>query len=148
MSVDIRTRPYAIAELRHYTATHFNNSISHRILGAEGITWKNATGQQSCAMRLSIALAYAGVHWPQIPRSWRLKGTSVYFPSYAGDYPTLLANREPIASPEEIAGRRGVIYFGGSFASASGHVTLWNGSQCHHNDAFWTQPVKFFWPMA
>ena len=148
MPTDISSRPYSVAELRHYSPTYFNNNIAHKIIGAAGINWKTATGQQSCAMRMSIALAWAGVHWPIITNSWRLKDTNVYFPSYAGDYPNLLANRETITGAADISGRKGVIYFGGGFAGASGHVTLWNGSQCHFNDAYWDQPVKYFWPMA
>lgn len=103
MPVDISNRPYGIAELRHYTADYFNSHIAQKIIGAEGINWKNATGQQSCAMRLSIALAYAGVHWPQVRNSWRLKDTNVYFPSSAGDYPDLLANGEEIQSYRHLA---------------------------------------------
>lgn len=147
MSVDISNRPYSIAELHHYTSVYFNKKIAHKIIGAAGINWKDATGQQSCAMRLSIALAYAGVHWTRVRNSWRLKDTHVYFPSSARDYPDLLVNREKIESATDISDRKVVIFFGGGFASASGHVTLWNGKQCHHNDAYWEQPLKYFWPM-
>jgi len=149
MPVDISNRPYNIAELHHYTPTYFNNNIAHKIIGAGNINWKNASGQQSCAMRLSIALAYAGVHWPRIKNSWRLKDTNVYFPSRAGDYPNLLANRESINSATDISGRRGVVFFGGGFGgNTSGHVTLWNGNSCHHNDDYWSQPTKYFWEMS
>lgn len=148
MPVDISQTPYNVAEARHYTPAYFNSHIASRILGAGGINWANASGQQSCAMRVSIALAYAGVHWPRVTNSWRLKGTNVYFPSLASDYPNLLANRESINNSTDISGRRGVIFFGGGFAGASGHVTLWNGTSCHYNDAYWSQPDKYFWQMA
>ena len=147
MPVDISSRPYDVAEFRHYTPAYFNANIAQKILGAGGLSWQNASGQQSCAMRVSIALAYAGVHWPRVQNSWRLKDTNVYYPSRAGDYPSLLANGESVANAQEVAGRHGVIYFGGNFQNASGHVTLWNGSQCHHNDGYWSQPVKWFWEM-
>ena len=147
-SVDVSNRRYSTAEQRHYTPDYFNKNIAHKILGANDITWKNASGQQSCAMRLSIALAYAGVHWPRIKNSWRLKDTNVYFPSSAGDYPNLLKHRENINSANDIKGRKGVVYFGGGFTGASGHVTLWNGTKCHFNDAHWGQPKKYFWEMS
>ena len=146
--VGISGRSYETAELRHYTPAYFNSNISHKIIGAGNISWKNASGQQSCAMRLSIALAYAGVHWPRITISWRLKDTNVYFPSRAGDYPSLLRDPEEISSAADISGREGVVYFGGGFAGASGHVTLWTGSNCHHDDCYWGQPNKYFWEMS
>jgi len=30
--------------------------------------------------------------------------------------------------------------------TASGHVTLWNGEQCHHIDDYWEQPLKYSGP--
>ena len=151
MPIDISTRPYAVAERRHYTPDYFNTNIASRIIGVGG-NWSSATGLQTCAIRLSIALAYAGVHFPRIQNSWRLRGTRVYFPSYAGDYPDLLENREEVTSAEDLknSNRRGVIYFGGAFANASGHVTLWDGNRCHLDpgDSYWDQPNEYFWEMA
>jgi hypothetical protein len=148
MPVDISGRPYSIAEAHHHTAAYFNSHIAARILGAGQVNWTNVSAQQSCAMRLSIALAYAGVHWSRVSNSWRLQGTNVYFPSLASDYPNLLANREQISSPTDVSGRRGVVFFGGGSASASGHVALWNCSNCHYNDAHWGQPDEYFWQTA
>jgi hypothetical protein len=102
-------------------------------------------------MRLSIALAYAGVHFPRMKNSWRLKDTDVYFPSLAGDYPDLIAGGAEIKNIDAIRTRKGAIYFGGNFHNASGHVTLWNGSRCsfdgHGEDSHWEQPTIIFWEM-
>lgn len=152
MPQNIANRPFQTAWDHHYSTTYFNQNIAVRILGAGGITWQGASAQQSCAMRMSIALAYSGVTWRprETTNVWRLQGTNVYFPSLASDYPNvpLLANREAINSAADISNRGGVVFFGGGFASASGHLTLWDGTDCHFNDAYWDQPNKFFWGMT
>src|SRR5713101_4040013 len=97
IKVDVSLRPYRVAELHHYAYAYFNNNIASKIVGGN-TNWASATGQQSCAMRMSIALAYAGVHWPRIKNSWQLKDTKVFFPSFAGDYPSMLKDPETINS--------------------------------------------------
>ena len=157
MPFNVSTRSHGIAEQHHYTPAHFNQNIAPRIIGAQGITWANASNLQSCAMRMSIALAYAGVNWqPPTSNSWRLQGSNVYFPSLASDYPDLplLTNRLTVNSQQAINGRRGVVYFGGDFDRASGHLTLWNGASCHFDavatipDSYWGQPNIYFWQMT
>jgi hypothetical protein len=150
LPLSIRKYRHAIAEKRHYSTDHFNAKIAPKIEGSDG-TWTDSSGLQSCAMRLSIALAYAGVHFPRVKNSWRLTGTKVYFPSRAGDYPDILSGGQTITAASEVKNRKGAIYFGGTFASASGHVTLWNGRMCHFdpaNDSFWSQPTIIFWEMS
>lgn len=39
-----------------------------------------------------------------------------------------------ISDPEELNGRRGIVYFKGDFGDATGHATLWNGRSFHPND--------------
>lgn len=150
MPQPVDNRPFLTAWNHHYTAQYFNDNIAPRIIGAGGVAWADASGLQTCAIRMSIALAYAGVSWQPVETNnvWRLQGTRVLFPSLAADYPDvpLLANRESIQTAAEISGRSGVIFFG-PFTGASGHVTLWNGAQCHHNDAYWSATNKWFWEM-
>ena len=45
MPVDISSRPYHVAELRHYKPAYFNANIAPKILGAGGVSWQNASGQ-------------------------------------------------------------------------------------------------------
>jgi hypothetical protein len=106
---------------------------------------------------MSIALAWAGISWPREVNSWRLKGTNTYFPTRAGDYPDvpLLSGGQALTGTvaekqTAVSGRKGVIYFGGSFASASGHLTLWDGAALHFpaQDSYWEQPTVVFWEMA
>jgi hypothetical protein len=140
---------YARTEAHHRDHIYFRAHVAHKIIGAGDVNWLHAPAVQSCAMRMSIALAYAGAHWPKVRNSWRLKDTNVYFPSSAGDYPNLLANPEEITEASSITGRKGVVYFG-PFANATGHVTLWNGATCHFGDgdAYWDTPTKYFWEMS
>lgn len=152
MPFDISGLSYSTTERHHYTGNYFNVKISGRIIGAGNINWAGASGQQSCAIRMSIALAYAGVSWqPRTRNSWRLSGTNVYFPSLASDYPDVPLLFNPVSVTQatlQALNQRGVIYFGGNFGTASGHLTLWDGSSCHHNDAYWDQPNIYFWRMS
>lgn len=153
MPFDISQLSYQTAENHHYTPQYFNQNVAVRIIGAGNINWAAATGLQSCAIRMSIALAYAGVNWrPPTRNSWRLSGTDVYFPSLASDYPDLpLLSNALAVTQQTLQGLNqcGVIYFGGGANfGASGHLTLWNGNACHLNDDYWGQPNVYFWRMA
>jgi hypothetical protein len=135
---------------RHYTPAYFNDKIASQIIGAGDVDWSQANAQQSCAIRMSIALAYAGIPWkPNWRNSWRLQGKDVYFPSLASDYPKhLLAGGRLLAQAERPGDHKGILYFGGAFPSASGHLTVWDGVRCHFDDDYWDQPKIYFWKIA
>ena len=44
------------------------------------------------------------------------------------------------ARPEDFSGKKGIIVFDVTFADASGHVTLWNGSKAVDEDYFHPRP--------
>ena len=155
MAVDISGTSFRIAWTYHYKS--ISATLGKKIIGGGGATWSGSSGLQSCALRMSIALAYAGVHWPRVRNSWQLKGTNVYFPTLAGDYRNvpLLADGEDLTGTvaekqSAVDDRKGVLYFGGNFASASGHLTLWDGNSLHFptSDNYWDQPNVVFWEMA
>lgn len=126
-----------------------------KITGAGNARFSATGGQQTCAIRLSMALYLAGLRPPRVVNSWLYTVTNesgdvidrVYLPSLAADF----ASGMIIADGQEITERptdQGVIYFGGGLRSASGHVTLWDGTRALDNGEYWNQPTKVFWPMA
>lgn len=154
MPFNISKLNYSTAETHHYSPARFKEKVAARIMGGDKIKWNDVDGLQSCAIRMSIALAYSGVSWrPPTKNSWRLQGTEVFFPSLASDYPNLplLEGHYDVTKKQlDESDMRGVIYFGGGANfGASGHLTLWNGSKTHFaNEAYWDQPTIRFWPMS
>jgi len=105
---------------------------------------------------MSIALVWAGVVFPRIHFTWRHRRRNKYFPVRASDYLLILANKELLSGDHDekrelIRNRKGVIYFGGGFNNASGHLTVWNGQRLHYprkDEGYWTQPIVAFWEMT
>lgn len=105
---------------------------------------ENPTGYaNACALRLSRSLNYGGMPIKQTTRGYKVKGSD--------DKPYLLRVREMISFVEQnfgkaditfkpqsnedvsfqLRGKKGVIIFKVSgWGDATGHVTLWNGSDC------------------
>jgi hypothetical protein len=129
----------------------FVQQYGNQITGLGGVTFNNTNNQQTCAIRVSMALHQGGVRLPRVINSWLYTTDDVYLPSLAGDYHDglILMGGEAVANAAAIANRRGVIYFGGNFQSASGHITLWNNNATADNTpaAYWNQPNIRFWPM-
>src|SRR5262245_1809157 len=128
-------------------------SLGSQFIGADGATWSGTSGMQSCTIRMSYALYMANVQLPIVPNSWKLKGTGVYLPSLASDYPKLPILANPVLLPrkrdERVASmtyRRGIVYMG-PFAHASGHLSLWGGSGFHwpHDDYLGEVEKVYFW---
>lgn len=105
---------------------------------------ENPTGYaNACALRLSRSLNYGGMPIKQSTRGYKVKGSD--------NKPYLLRVREMITFVEQnlgkaditfkpknnedvssqLRGKKGIIIFKVSgWGDASGHVTLWNGSDC------------------
>jgi len=152
MPVNISNVPYSVAEVYHYNPRFFLKHVAPKLIGPRGGKWQDDRyGRMSCAVRLSIALYRAGVRFTGAIYTWTRPSGAVY-PSYAGEYPDLLLNRVTIAGTQDIGGKKGVVYFG-PFSNAGGHVTLWDGTKCHHEpqwkDSWWGQVSNtYFWQMA
>ncbi len=152
--IDVSKVSYKTVAKHHHSTEFFKKNIADDIVGAGDVAWEDSgPGLNSCAVRMSIALAWGGINWgkewPECPRCWKLKGKTFVYPSKASDYKDLLKNPKKATKKSEIAGQKGVILFEGGFQSASGHVTLWNGKKCVHDDGYWdSAQTIYFWKLA
>lgn len=146
---------YSRVERFHYSTKRFKKGLGKLIHGAGNKTLADFPNMNTCALRMSYALLWGGRNLPIINRSWLYQGKkSGYLPSLAADYPALLRGEQRIVFntrtrhlKPNIFGKKGILFFGGDFQSASGHLTLWNGARCHFNDGYWQQPTIWFWPL-
>ena len=111
-------------------------------------------GRASCALRISIALTWAGIAFPRIHYIWEHKKRGEIYPVRASDYVDILATGEdltgtPIEKIKVIKNRKGIVYFGG-FDNYSGHLTLWDGKKLHfsNENSYWTMQTVIFWVMS
>ncbi|MCA9670561.1 MAG: hypothetical protein KC503_33425 [Myxococcales bacterium] len=107
--------------------------------------------KNTCGVRVSYCLNYCGHPIPAHAfglRTWKGVDNKYYLP-WMRDVEVYLARAyapaERVGSQHDVSGRRGVIAFEGGFASVTGHVDLWNGSQAANNAYFGYGSTMFFW---
>jgi hypothetical protein len=134
-------------------------TICSRIVNYSGKSFYDAdAGQNSCAIRMSIAFYLAGTQLklpPGCKDYWVLDfDKKIKLPSEASAYRDSIKGAKSLTGTEddikkELKGKIGLIYFGGGFETASGHITLWNNNKCVHgaDDEFFEQEDIRFWGM-
>ena len=103
----------------------------------------------ACATRMSYVLNYSGVPitknslWQTVSGAdhknyiFRVRDMKAFLPHIFGK-PDI--EKGPQARPEDFSGKKGIIVFDVTFSDASGHVTLWNGTQAVDEDYFHPRP--------
>lgn len=176
MITNLQAVHFARASEHHYSPTQFRTwkwdgkLIATLVKNGGGQSFFEAdSGQATCAIRLSIALYLAGATFTPIPNSWwfddprtrpddaRKKAwQDVLLPSKASDYrDKLKTGKTEIkgtaeAQKKALAGKKGILFF--ETDGASGHVTLWNGSDTTFGagagDAYFSDKSAYFWGLS
>lgn len=143
--IDVSRVVYATVQRNHLTGPKFVARFGDKVFGwpgvyNESVNAKNAKRAKlnTCAMRLSMALHLSGIKLPLTSKAWLYRdgASRGYIPASAGEYVDrpILRGFRFINKPSDIVGQHGILYFGWT---GMGHITLWNGRQCHFNDAYW-----------
>ncbi|EDQ89261.1 uncharacterized protein MONBRDRAFT_37110 [Monosiga brevicollis MX1] len=107
-----------------------------------------------CAIRLSHGLMASG-HKITQPSDFRDREGNKYIIRVATMQSYLskvLGTPKEVTSKQAIAGRRGIVLFTIAYSDATGHVTLWNGSDLRHpagtvDEQFRKSTKTFFWQL-
>jgi len=132
----------------HYPTDHDPEVVKKEIGGKVNMPWIVNT----CAVRLSRALNKGG--YP-IPKSYpglnvvsgademwyafRVAELKMYLEKMLGKPDIEYKNKNKSAAvPSDFQSKKGIIVFTvTSWSNASGHITLWDGTQCRNNDCYW-----------
>lgn len=163
MAIDISNVQFESVNAFHYerVSYRFKQHLVKKTGHLKGKRWNDFVGPQDCALRISVALMRGGVTNLSsfVRRNVQFKfyheKRCEFYAIQALEFVEvpILANGKrvkgnPKRKREQIVGRKGIIYFGGTFNRASGHITLWNGENCHFkNEEYFHQPIVVFWEL-
>lgn len=125
-------------------ANMIGGAVAKNINLTPPVGWTN-----TCAVRMSYILNHSGMPIPKIAGKTVSGGDKKFYFFRVRDLVSFLTQRWgradlvlpfPVVQDEKMADKRGVILFEVSgWQDASGHASLWNGSQCYDH-CYFNQP--------